>query len=84
MEIQNQKQLDLVLKYKRVFDSEDARAVLLDLMETFNIFGGTYSSDPNAMYFKEGERSVVRYIMGKIDMDYEEFRKAIKELEEDF
>jgi hypothetical protein len=79
-----QKQLDIVLKYKRIFDSEEGKAVLLDLMEKFHVYGGTYTPDPYNMYFREGERSVVRHIISAVDMDYEAFRKTLKEIEEEF
>jgi hypothetical protein len=74
------------IAYKKVFGSDDGRAVLLDLMKSTNMFTTTYPSgaaDPvNEMLLAEGARMLVNRILTEIHMDLEEFLKCFEEAEE--
>lgn len=75
---------DLIRKYKKVFEGPDGEFVLRDLMVRFNMVGGTYSENPNIMYFREGERSAVRFILDTVEMDIQRYRELIQETTLDF
>jgi hypothetical protein len=75
---------ELIRKYKKVFDNPDGEFVIKDLMTRFNVIGGTYSESPNQMYFREGERSAVRFIMDTVEMDEQRYKEIVKETTIDF
>ena len=61
--------------YKRVFDSEDGKKVLQDLMKSCHVFTSTMDANPNETAYKEGERSVVLRIMRTLKIDPSEIEK---------
>jgi len=55
--------------FKKVFSGPDGEQVLQILCTEHHVLDGTYSEDPNKMYFREGERSVVKSILARIELD---------------
>ena len=76
-----QKRADLVRAYKNIFDSEEGKLVLHDLMKNFHVLHSTMDANPNEVMFKEGERSVVLRILRTINMDANELEKILNEQE---
>ena len=74
----------LILQFKRVFSGADGEAVLRALMAEFHIIDGTFSENSNRMYFREGERNVVKTIMEKVDIDMGKFRQLFQETQDDY
>ena len=64
--------------YTEAFTGE-GREILQDLCKSFGIFNGSFDKDPNVMYFKEGQKSVVMEILRQLDMDFEKFRQLHEE-----
>ena len=54
---------ELQQAYRLVFDSPDGRRVLADLHTRCNMNRSTYSEKPNEIYFLEGQRNVVLWIL---------------------
>ncbi len=68
-------------RYKRVFGSEDGKAVLADLAKECGVFTTHVKGkviDPNYMMFKEGERNVVLRIITVLEYDLNDFRTLAK------
>lgn len=64
--------------YKRVFESEDGKVVLQDLMKSCHIFTSTMDANPTEHAYKEGERSVVLRIMRTLNIDPSKLEEAMK------
>lgn len=79
-----QKQKDTVNSYKKVFGTPEGDLVLKDLMTKYGVITGTYDESPNAMYFKEGQRSVVFDILANINLDYKDFKEKYEEINNPF
>lgn len=55
--------------YKNVFDTNDGRLVLADLMKRFKVFSNTYrANDTHGTAFCEGQRSVVLDLLRHINV----------------
>ena len=80
---QEQKSEDAVIKFKKVFGTPEGEEVLKLLFQQF-MAPGTFCENPNQMYFKEGQRDVVRLIMNNVDIDLEKQRKLFNEYTNDF
>jgi len=59
----------VLFRSKKVFSGPDGEQVLQILCTEHHVLDGTYSEDPNKMYFREGERSVVKSILARIELD---------------
>jgi hypothetical protein len=61
---------DKVNDYTRVFETDHGRRVLQDLMGEFHIFTPTFipNTGPEATFVAEGQRSVVLYILEKLQV----------------
>lgn len=78
-------QAALFSRYSAVFNSEDGKVVLNDLMRTFSILDSTFDSDPHVHAYNEGARSVVMRILKTINTDPEQFARIVKgQLEKDY
>jgi len=62
--------------YKRVFESEDGKRVLQDLMKSCHVFSSTMDANPHELAYREGERSTVLRIMRTLNIDPAELEKA--------
>lgn len=64
--------------YKRIFESEDGKIVLQDLMRSCHVFSSTMDPNPTEHAYKEGERSVVLRIMRTLNIDPSKLEEAMK------
>lgn len=76
------RQDSLVSAYQKVFDTEDGKVVLLDLMRTHWMLSSTYVKEPTDMSFREGERNVVLRICSLLKLDVAKLRERMREYEE--
>ena len=67
--------------YKRVFESDDGKLVLKDLIASCHILTSTMDPNPNEVMFNEGARSVVLRIMRTLKVDPAELEKILNEQE---
>ena len=70
-----------ILAYQRVFDSEDGKLVLKDLMKSCNMMQSTYDKDPYETHFNEGARSVVVRILKTTNTSIEKLNEMLAKLE---
>lgn len=68
--------------YQKVFDTEEGKIVLLDLMRTHRMFSSTFVKDPYEMAFNEGERNAVLRICTLLKLDVAKLRERMREYEE--
>ena len=80
---QDKKAEESAIKFKKLFGTEEGKEVL-DLLFSQFVASGTYSEDPYLMYFREGQRDVVRFIMNQVDIDLEKQRKQYEDYTNDF
>ena len=73
----------VAILYQKVFSSEEGEKVLKDLISLY-CHNGTFNKDPNLMYFKEGQRSVIRDILSLVDIDIDRARELNKDILNDF
>lgn len=69
---------DMVIRYKRVFDTEDGKKVLHDLMKCCHVMTPTIDPDPLQMAHNEGERSIVLRILRTIQTDPKQMEELLK------
>lgn len=72
---------EIIRAYKRVFESEDGKQVLSDLMKNAHIFRSTMDPNPQELAFREGERAMVLKILRTIKADPSELEKYLNEIE---
>jgi hypothetical protein len=78
------KKLDQVFLYQSVFNSDDGKKVLFDMMKVHHVFGSTFSKDPYETALKEGERNTVLRILSILQIDPEKLLEDInKGIEQD-
>ena len=65
---------ELVKTYKRLFSTEDGKAVLADLQSTHRMLSTSYAESINEVVYNEGERNVILRIMHIINTDLEALR----------
>lgn len=76
-EKKERKQVALVRKYQKIFNSGDGKKVLYDLIRRANVLCTSFAGmDHATMAYNEGRRSLILYILSQIDSDPE----AITEL----
>lgn len=78
----NHKQVDKVIDYKTVFESEAGKEVLYDLMKVGSFLQSSFDSDPITMAFNEGQRNMVLRILTLLKQDPMKMRNFINEREE--
>lgn len=75
---------DIALAYQRLFDSDDGRKVLHDLMKRCHVLHPINTpGDPYMTAFHDGERYAVLRIMQMINMDPAQLMIMIKEGQEE-
>lgn len=73
------KQKDLIIAYKELFDTPQGKVVLKDLLGIGRINQPSYvMQDPHATAFNEGSRRVVLYILEKLNADPEAIARLMK------
>ena len=82
-ELSEEKTKRISMAYSRLFETEDGKTVLKDLMENFSVMDGTYCKDPNEMYFREGGRAVVEHIIKAIKYDPFKTQELKDEIEDE-
>jgi hypothetical protein len=65
----------LVIQYKKFFDTEDGRAVLFDLMNRYRFMDEIPESPHDRLI---GAQNVIRYILSKANIKMAEFDKLLK------
>lgn len=73
------KKVDLLLKYRALFNSDDGKAILEDLCRSCHVFSSTMGDNPQETAFNEGARSVVLRILKTINTDPEVIEYMLKE-----
>lgn len=57
---------DLRTLYKVVLNNEDGRKVINDLAARFHIHGSTFSNEPTETAYREGQRTVVLFLLSML------------------
>ena len=70
---------ELIRAYVRLFNTEDGKKVLHDLMKACHFFRSTMDSNSHELAYREGERSVVLRILRTIKTDPAELEKFLNE-----
>lgn len=65
--------------YQKVFNSDEGKTILKDLMKRCYLKDTTYDGDTNGMIFREGTRSVVLHIMQQLKTDISVLEKLMRE-----
>jgi len=73
---------ETILAYKRLFDTDDGREVLHDLMKSCHMASSTMDKTPDETIFNEGARSVVLRILRTRNTSMEQLNKLIAKTEE--
>jgi len=66
-----QKQNARILAYKRLFETEDGKIVLNDLIRMYDTEPPLVIGDPHGTHYAVGQQSVVKSIFKKLKMDIE-------------
>lgn len=76
---------ELLLRYKRVFGSEDGKKVLYDLMKECGMLKSSFpnNGDVNETLYREGKREVVLRICRLVKMDVNQLDKLIEQQEQE-
>lgn len=69
----------LAKKYRQAIAGDCGDAVLKDLMSRFFFFDSTFNGNVNDVLYKEGQRSVLLYLLHMTDKGYEEIQKLTEE-----
>jgi hypothetical protein len=70
---------ELVIDYKRTFDTPHGKRVLFDLMNVGHILGSTFAKgDPHLSAYKEGQRAIVRRILTKLHIKEKDLNQMFK------
>lgn len=78
------KMKDTVLAYQRLFDTQDGKIVLKDLMKSCGFDATIVGKDSNETYYNEGARSVVLRIVQNCNLSVDKLNKMIKDMEEQY
>lgn len=74
-----QKRVSQIHNYRRLFSSQYGQKVLANLCQRFGVFDPYYDSDPNHMYYKQGQRSVILEIVKMTKLDPADLEKLAEE-----
>lgn len=69
MLLKRKRQVDRVVDYQAVFNTEVGKRVLYDLVKHHNVLNSTFDKDPHVHAFKEGERNTVLRILTLLKVD---------------
>ena len=65
--------------FKRLFDSDDGRVVLRELMTSLHFSHSTFDADPSVHAFKEGERAALLRIIRTANIDANKLEEIMRE-----
>jgi hypothetical protein len=85
--VKRKRQVDRIVDYRAVFNTEDGKRVLYDLIKQHNVLQSTFSKDPYEHAFKEGERNTVLRILTLLKIDPIQLDKLIdqgRQIEESY
>lgn len=71
---------ELANAYKFVFDCDEGKMVLEDIMRKCHVLNSKFVNDPYAMAYDQGKRQVALDILRILDFDIGKFRNRIKEI----
>ncbi len=57
---------DLRAAYRTLLNTEDGQIVMKDLQARYHINGSTFSADPNETAYREGQRTVVLFLLSML------------------
>ena len=57
---------DLRAAYKTALSTEDGQMIMKDLQARYHINGSTFSIDPNETAYREGQRTVVLFLLSML------------------
>tara|TARA_R100001591_G_scaffold96080_1_gene101893 strand:- start:24 stop:245 length:222 start_codon:yes stop_codon:yes gene_type:complete len=57
---------DLRAAYRTLLNTEDGQIVMKDLQARYHIHGSTFSADPNETAYREGQRTVVLFLLSML------------------
>ena len=77
-----QRKVDTAKTIQKIFDTEDGKLFLYELMKSTRFFSTTFDKDPYQTAFNEGARSVVSSLLDTLKLDTKELLKIVKEQEE--
>lgn len=79
-----QKKLVMISRYQAVFNSDDGKIVLQDMMQHWGILSDIFDENPRIHAFNEGARSVVMRILRTINADLDTIEESMqRQLEKD-
>lgn len=74
-----QRKVDTAKTIQKIFDSEDGKLFLYEMMKSTKFFSTTFDKDPMQMAFNEGARSVIVNLLDILKLDTAELLKQVKE-----
>lgn len=82
--IKRQKKKNIkIMAYQRLFNTEDGKIVLRDLLQSCHFMTPTFDGDALESAYKEGERSVLLRLIHTINADPEKLLEYIKDNHEE-
>lgn len=75
----SEKDLEMVLSYKRLFKSEDGKRVFYDLCKSCNFHRQVFDPDPYSNAFNCGQHAIVQRLVDMMDISVDEFRHRIQQ-----
>ena len=73
---------ETTLAYKRVFESQDGKLILKDLMKCCNFLNSSVGRDANETFFNEGARSILLRILKTTSMSLDDIEKYVQQVEQ--
>ena len=77
-----QRKVDMTKTIQKIFDSEEGRSFLYELMKSTKFFGSTFDENPYKAAYNEGARSVVVNILDILKLDTKRLLEIVKEQED--
>lgn len=74
----------MISRYRAVFNTDDGKIVLNDMMKTFSVLDSTFDADPYIHAYNEGARSTVMRILKTINTNPDAVKTAVKGQLEDY
>lgn len=75
----NDKYLETIKLYKSVFDSENGKKVLWDLMKVSGYTTTNFDENPYKTAYNEGARSMVTRVINLVEMDASKIKTMLDE-----
>ena len=78
-----QQRLDLIKAYKNVFDTEEGKTVLYDLLKAGHMIKPTYADKVHEADRNEGKRELVLYILTMMETDEKRLVEMMQESQQE-